>query len=162
MAIFSRFKKPESVPEKNFPHEIPQYEMEVSVSSDNKQIIKKLVESKEKVDIYKKIQADNHGLTVQELIKRYTQGDPNIKIGIVDWKDNDFTGTTMSLVEMQAAMESAAAEWEGLDIRVREHYDHDLTKFLYGVDTGEIKTFIDSLNKPAPKVDEKKEEKTNE
>ena len=160
MAIFSRFKKPESVPEKDFPHEIPSYEMEVSVSADNKQIIKKLVESKEKVDIYKKIQADNHGLTVQDLIKRYTQGDPNIKIGIVDWHDNDFTGTTMSLVEMQAAMESAAAEWEGLDIRVREHYDHDLTKFLHGVDTGEIKTFIESLNSSAPatKVEEDKQD----
>ena len=32
--IFSRFVKPESVPEKDFPEEIPQYEMQVEVTKD--------------------------------------------------------------------------------------------------------------------------------
>lgn len=161
MAIFSRFCKPESVPEKDFPMEIPQYEMEVKATKDA-QIVKTLVESDEKINIYEKIQADNHGLDVYDLIKRFTNGDPNVKIGIIDWKDGNFEGTTMSLVEMQSVIENAAAEWEGLPLDVRQHYDNDLTKFLNGVDTGELKSFLDSRNqvkvnpnKPADKEEVK-------
>lgn len=153
MAIFSRFCKPESVPEKDFPMEIPQYEMEVKATKDA-QIVKTLVESDEKINIYEKIQADNHGLDVYDLIKRFTNGDPNVKIGIIDWKDGNFEGTTMSLVEMQSVIENAAAEWEGLPLDVRQHYDNDLTKFLNGVDTGELMTFLDARN--APKVEPNK------
>lgn len=146
MAIFSRFKKPDSVAEDNFPKEIPQYEYQVEVTKD-KQVIKKLVESEEKVNIYDKIQADNHGLDVYDLIKRFSAGDPNVQINIVDWKDGDFTGTTMSLVEMQSIIENASAEWEGLPLDVRQHYDHDLTKFLNGVDSGELKEFMANRGK---------------
>lgn len=151
MAIFSRFCKPESVQEKDFPMEIPQYEMEVKATKDA-QIVKTLVESDEKINIYEKIQADNHGLDVYDLIKRFTNGDPNIKIGIIDWKDGNFEGTTMSLVEMQSVVENAAAEWEGLPLDVRQHYDNDLTKFLNGVDTGELKTFLAERNAPKTQV----------
>lgn len=153
MAIFSRFKKPDSVPEDNFPKEIPQFEYQVEVTKD-KQVVKKLVESEEKVNIYDKIQADNHGLDVYDLIKRFSAGDPNVQINIVDWKDGDFTGTTMSLVEMQSVIENATAEWEGLPLDVRQHYDHDLTKFLNGVDSGELKEFLAKKNAPAPAPDD--------
>lgn len=149
MAIFSRFKKPDSIPEKDFPKEIPQYEYQVEVTED-KQVVKKLVESDEKVNIYEKIQADNHGLDVYDLIKRFSAGDPNVQINIVDWKDGDFTGTTMSLVEMQSVIENATAEWESLPLDVRQHYDHDLTKFLNGVDSGELREFMNNRGKPTP------------
>ena len=69
MAIFSRFCKPESVPEKDFPMEIPQYEMEVKATKDA-QIVKTLVESDEKINIYEKIQADNHGLDIRITISK--------------------------------------------------------------------------------------------
>jgi len=157
MAIFSRFVKPESEPEKDFPMEIPQYEIQVEVTKD-KQVIKKLVESDEKLNIYEKIQADNHGLDVYDLIKRFNAGDPNVSINIVDWKDGDFIGSTISLVEMQSIMENASAQWDSLPLDVRQHYDHDLTKFLNGVDTGELKEFMANRNKPQ----EVKEDKTNE
>lgn len=159
MAIFSRFNKPESVPQKDFPMEIPQYEMVVDVDTKSKQVTKTLKESEEKLNIYEKIQADNHGLDVYELIKRFNAGDPNVHINIIDWKDGDFTATTMSLVEMQSIMDNAAAEWDGLPLEVRAHYDHDLTKFLNGVDTGELKEFMASLKNPAPKAEPKTEEK---
>ena len=158
MAIFSRFCKPESVPEKDFPMEIPQYEMEVKATKDA-QIVKTLVESDEKINIYEKIQADNHGLDVYDLIKRFTNGDPNVKIGIIDWKDGSFEGTTMSLVEMQSVIENAAAEWESLPLEVRKHYDNDLTKFLNGVDTGEINEFMATINDPKINTPVKEEDK---
>lgn len=158
MPIFSRFNKPESVPQKDFPMEIPQYEMVVDVDTKSKQVTKTLKESEEKLNIYEKIQADNHGLDVYELIKRFNAGDPNVHINIIDWKDGDFTGTTMSLVEMQSIMDNAAAEWDGLPLEVRAHYDHDLTKFLNGVDTGELKEFMSSLKNPAPKQEDKSED----
>lgn len=157
MAIFSRFCKPESVPEKDFPMEIPQYEMEVKATKDA-QIVKTLVESDEKINIYEKIQADNHGLDVYDLIKRFTNGDPNVKIGIIDWKDGNFEGTTMSLVEMQSVIENAAAEWEGLPLDIRQHYDNDLTKFLNGVDTGELNKFMAERNAPKTNAPADKEE----
>lgn len=162
MAIFSRFNKPESVPQKDFPMEIPQYEMVVDVDTKSKQVTKTLKESEEKLNIYEKIQADNHGLDVYELIKRFNAGDPNVHINIIDWKDGDFTGTTMSLVEMQSIMDNAAAEWDALPLEVRKHYDHDLTKFLNGVDTGELKEFMASLKNPAPKQEPLKEVKSDE
>ena len=141
MAMFSRFVKPESLAESDFPKEIPDYEYKVEVTKD-KQVIKTLVESDKKINIYDKIQADNHGLDVYDLIKRYVNGDENVKINIIDWQDGDFSGTTMSLVEMQSVIENASAEWETLPLDVRQHYDHDLTKFLNGVDTGELKEFM--------------------
>lgn len=158
MPIFSRFNKPESVPQKDFPMEIPQYEMVIDVDSKTKQVTKTLKESDEKLNIYEKIQADNHGLDVYELIKRFNAGDPNVHINIVDWKDGDFTGTTMSLVEMQSIIDNAAAEWESLPLEVRKHYDHDLTKFLNGADTGELKEFMASLKNSVPKQESPKVE----
>lgn len=158
MAIFSRFVKPESVPQSDFPMEEVQYEIQVEVTKD-KQVIKKLVESEDKVNIYEKIQADNHGLDVYDLIKRFSAGDPNVQINIVDWKDGDFYGTTMSLVEMQTVMNNAASEWEGLPLDVRQHYDHDLTKFLNAVDTGELKEYLANKDKqPEPNKEEKSDE----
>lgn len=142
MKFFSRSEVPESIAQDDFPKEIPQYEMQITYDKDTKQIQKTLVESEEKINIYDKIQADNHGLTVQELIKRYTAGDPNVKIGVIDWKDGDFTGATASLVEMQSIIDNFGATWDSLPLEVREHYDHDLTKFLNGVDTGEYNKFI--------------------
>ena len=158
MAIFSRFVKPESVPQSDFPMEEVQYEIQVEVTKD-KQVIKKLVESEDKVNIYEKIQADNHGLDVYDLIKRFSAGDPNVQINIVDWKDGDFYGTTMSLVEMQTVMNNAASEWEGLPLDVRQHYDHDLTKFLNAIDTGELKEYLANKDK---QPESNKEDKSDE
>lgn len=152
--IFSRFNKPESVPESDFPMEIPKYEMEVSVTKD-KQIEKKLVECKEKVNIYEKIQADNHGLDVYDLIRRFNAGDTSIKIGAIDWQDGDFTGTTMSLVEMQAVLETAQAQFESSPLEVRQHYDSDFTKFLNGLETGEFAQWQADYLKANPIPDSK-------
>ena len=155
--IFSRFNKPESVPESDFPMEIPQYEMSVEVTKD-KQIIKKLVEAPDKINIYEKIQADNHGLDVYDLIKRFNAGDTSIKIGAIDWQDGDFTGTTMSLVEMQAVLDTAQSQFENSPLEVRQHYDSDFTKFLNGLETGEYAQWVASKAKPAaPKTDTNEE-----
>lgn len=156
-SIFKRFELPESVPQDDFPKEIPQYEMQVEVTKD-KQIIKKLVESDEKLNIYEKIQADNHGLDVYDLIARFNAGDTTIKFGIVDWQDGDFTGTTTSLVEMQSILENAQAQFEAAPLEVRKHYDSDFTKFLNGLETGEFATWQKSLAKQVVTPSEIKEE----
>ena len=149
-SIFKRFELPLSEAEDNFPHEIDTYVMQTEITKD-KQIVKTLVPG-ETVDVYENIQADNHGLDVYDLIKRFNAGDPNVKIGICDWNDGDFSATTMSLVEMQSIVENFGATWDSLPLDVRQHYDHDLTKFLNGVDTGEFKSYIESRNKPATSV----------
>ena len=146
--IFSRFVKPESVPQDDFPKEIPQYEIQVEVTKD-KQVVKKLVESEEKLNVYDKIQADNHGLDVYELIKRFNAGDTSIHIGVVDWQDGDFTGTTMSLVEMQSLIDNQRAQFENAPLELRQHYDSDFTKFLNGLESGEYSKWIAEQKKPA-------------
>ena len=147
--IFSRFVKPESIPEKDFPEEIPQYEMQVEVTKD-KQVIKKLVESDKKINIYEKIQSENHGLDVYDLIKKFNAGDTSIKIGAVDWNDGDFIGTTMSLVEMQSVLETAQSQFENAPLEIRQHYDSDFTKYLNGWETGELAEFVAKNAKPEP------------
>lgn len=142
MEFKTRVNRPDRVQQGDFPHIIPQYEMQIHVNENN-QVVKTLVQLPEEqsVDIYEKIQSDNHGLDVYDLLKRYGAGDPNA-ITFEQWCDGDFSAVTGSLLEMNARLENAKGYFESAPLEVRQHYDSDIYKFLNGVDSGEYFDFI--------------------
>lgn len=101
------------------------------------------------INFTEEIQADR-GLTPAELVKRYElTKDPTILQQRVKKNYGDYTGLTGSLVEMQAKLSSAQAQFEELPLELRQKYDNDFFKFCANVDNGQFFKDVDSLVKKA-------------
>lgn len=117
--------------QQEFSKEIPQYHLEVKSNG-----AKVLVEDKQKINIYDRIQAANVGTDVKDLVRKYAlTGDPSA-LQKVQGQYGDFSAVTGSLIEMQARLDNAKTFFESQPLDFRKEFDNDIMKFLAAVDSG--------------------------
>lgn len=104
-------------------------------------------------DIYKKTQEAKESVDINNIIKRYTNGDP-FALDKVKTTYGDFTKTPKDIVSMMALIQERKEAFLKLPIEVREEYNHDPEQFLADAGSDRFKKIM-KISEPENIVIEK-------
>lgn len=153
MEFYSAFNRPESIEAERGSEFAPIYEYEI----DKKTGKRKLVKTGE-TNVYERIQASLESTKIENIVKRYTEGDMSaLMINQGDYIDISEMPTSM--LEVQNMIMKVKNEFMKLDPEIRNKFDNSAEKYvsLYGSDEW-LKTMGMITEDPKPEKETKKKE----
>lgn len=161
MEFYSAFNRPASIQAERGSEFAPIYEYEI----DKKTGKRKLVKTGE-TNVYEKIQASLESTKIENIVKRYTQGDTSaLMINQGDYIDISEMPTSM--IELQNIIMKTKNEFMKLDPEIRNKFENSAEKYvsMYGSEEWmNLMGLVKENTKPKEETKKKevKEESTNE